>query len=92
MDAAAKSAQADARSKTKAPAKKELPKPETGAQETPKPAQPVKPEPPRTASLFDAPASAPSAATIDMEEDDEVLDVVEEDDQINEDSELDDAA
>ena len=92
MDAAAKTAQAEARSKTKAPAKKELPKPETGAQETPKPAQPVKAESPKTASLFDAPASAPSAATADMEEDDEVLDVVEEDDPINEDSELDDAA
>jgi PRTRC genetic system protein E len=92
MDAAAKTAQAEARSKTKAPAKKELPKPETGAQEIPKPTQPVKPEPPKTAGLFDAPASAPSRTTIDMEEDDEVLDVVEEDDQINEDSELDDAA
>jgi PRTRC genetic system protein E len=92
MDAAAKTAQADARSKTKAPAKKEPPKPETGAQEIPKPAQPAKAEPPKTASLFDAPASAPSAATADMEEDDGVLDVVEEDDQINEDSELDDAA
>jgi PRTRC genetic system protein E len=92
MDAAAKTAQAEARSKTKAPAKRELPKPETGAQETPKSAQPVKAESPKTASLFDAPASAPSRTTIDMEEDDEVLDVVEEDDQINEDSELDDAA
>jgi PRTRC genetic system protein E len=92
MDAAAKTAQADARSKTKASAKRELPKPETGAQEIPKPTQPVKAEPPKTASLFDAPASAPSAATADMEEDDEVLDVAEEDDPINEDSELDDAA
>jgi PRTRC genetic system protein E len=92
MDAAAKSAQADARSKIKAPAKKEPPKPETGAQEIPKPTQPVKAEPPKTASLFDAPASAPSAATADMEEDDEVLDVADEDDPINEDSELDDAA
>jgi PRTRC genetic system protein E len=92
MDAAAKTAQAEARSKTKAPAKKELPKPETGAQEMPKPTQPVKSEPPKTASLFDAPASAPSLATADMEEDDEVLDVAEEDDPINEDSELDDAA
>jgi PRTRC genetic system protein E len=92
MDAAAKTAQAEARSKTKAPGKKELPKPETGAQEIPKPTQPVKAEPPKTASLFDAPAPAPSAATADMEEDDEVLDVAEEDDPINEDSELDDAA
>jgi PRTRC genetic system protein E len=92
MDAAAKTAQAEARSKTKAPVKKELPKPETGAQEMPKPTQPVKAEPPKTASLFDAPAPAPSAATADTEEDDEVLDVVEEDDQVNEGAELDDAA
>src|SRR5258708_6078632 len=33
MDAAAKAAQAEARSKTKAPAKRELPKPEAGTQE-----------------------------------------------------------
>jgi PRTRC genetic system protein E len=92
MDAAAKTAQAEARSKTKAPAKKELPKPETGAQETPKPAQPVKPEPPRTASLFDAPASASSAATAEMEEEDELLGAAEEDDQIDEGAELDEAA
>jgi PRTRC genetic system protein E len=92
MDAAAKTAQADARSKTKAPAKRELPKPETGAQEIPKPTQPVKVETPKTASLFDAPASASSAATAEMEEEDELLGAVEEDDQINEDSELDDAA
>jgi PRTRC genetic system protein E len=92
MDAAAKTAQAEARSKTKAPGKKELPKPETGAQEIPKPAQSVKAESPKTASLFDAQPSAPSAAAVEMEEDDEIPDVVEEDDQINEDSELDDAA
>ena len=36
--------------------------------------------------------SASSAATAEMEEEDELLGAVEEDDQINEDSELDDAA
>jgi PRTRC genetic system protein E len=92
MDAAAKNAQADARSKTKAPAKKEPPKPETGAQEIPKPALPVKAETPRTASLFDAPASASSAATAEMEEEDELLGAAEEDDQIDEGAELDEAA
>jgi hypothetical protein len=83
MEAAAKTAQAEARSNTKAPVKREFPKPETGAVETPKPAQPVKAEPPRTASLFDAPASAPSAATVDADEDEEILGAVEEDDPID---------
>ncbi|HEY3705359.1 MAG TPA: PRTRC system protein E [Terracidiphilus sp.] len=92
MDAAAKTAQAEARSKTKAPAKKEPPKPETGAQEIPKSAQPVKLEPPKTASLFDAPASATSAATADVEDNEEILGALEEDDQIDEDVELDEAA
>src|ERR1700676_691648 len=68
MDAAAKTAQAEARSKTKAPAKKEPPKPEAGVQETPKSALPVKAEPPKTASLFDAPRSVPSAAIADTDE------------------------
>jgi PRTRC genetic system protein E len=92
MDAAARTAQAEARSKTRAPAKKELPKPETGAQEIPKPAQPAKPEPPKTAGLFDAPASAPFAATIDMEEEEELLGTAEEDDRIDEGAGLDEAA
>ena len=52
----------------------------------------MKAETPKTASLFDAPASASSAATAEMEEDDELLGAVEEGDLINEDSELDDAA
>ena len=92
MDAAAKAAQAEARSKTKAPAKKELPKPESGVAEAPKPTQPVKAETPKTASLFDAPAVAPSAATADMDEEEEIPGAAEEDDQIDEDAELDEAA
>lgn len=49
MDAAAKSAQAEARSKGKTAGKKEPPKPETTTPtDTPKPAQPVKDEPSRT--------------------------------------------
>jgi PRTRC genetic system protein E len=92
MDAAAKTAQREARSKTKAPAKKEPPKLETGTQETPKPTQPVKAEPPKTASLFDAPASAPPAATADTDQEEEIFGAVEEDDQIDEDAELDEAA
>ena len=92
MDAAAKTAQAEARSKTKSPAKKEPPKKETGAVETQKRAQPVKTEPPKTASLFDAPESAPSTATADTDEEEELLGAVEEDDQIDEDADLDEAA
>lgn len=92
MDAAAKTAQAEARSKTKSPAKKEPPKQEAGAVETPKTAQPVKTELPKTASLFDAPESAPSAATADRDEEEELLGAVEEDDQIDEDADLDEAA
>jgi PRTRC genetic system protein E len=92
MDAAAKTAQAEARSKTKSPAKKEPPKEEAGAVETPKTAQPVKTELPKTASLFDVPESAPSTATADADEEEELLGAVEEDDQIDEDADLDEAA
>jgi len=92
MDAAAKTAQAEARSKTKTMAKKEPPKPDPGVVETPKPAQPVNAETPKTASLFDAPAAASSAAIADMDEEEEILGAVEEDDQRDEDSELDEVA
>ncbi len=92
MDAAAKTAQAEARSKTKAPVKREPPKPESGAQEIPKPTQPVKAESPKTASLFDAPASPPSAATADMDEEEEIFGAVEEEDQIDGGDQLDEAA
>jgi hypothetical protein len=85
-------AQAEARSKTKSPAKKEPPKQEAAAVETPKTAQPVKTELPKTASLFDAPESAPSTATADTDEEEELLGAVEEDDQIDEDADLDEAA
>jgi PRTRC genetic system protein E len=92
MDRAAKTAQAEARSKTKAPARKESPKQASGDPETPKATQPVKTEPPQTASLFDAPAAAPSAATADTDEEEEIPGAAEEDDQIDEDAELDEAA
>jgi hypothetical protein len=49
-------------------------------------------EPPKTASLFDAPASALSAATADTDGKEEIFGAVEEDDQIDEDAELDEAA
>jgi PRTRC genetic system protein E len=73
IDAAAKAAQAEARSKTKTTGKKEPPKPETTTPtDTPKPAQPVKGESSRTASLFDAPAS-PSTTTTESDEEGEIL-------------------
>jgi PRTRC genetic system protein E len=66
MDAAAKAAQAEARSKSKTPVKKDATtststtsKPSQPAKE---PAEPVQPPPPRTASLFDMPAAAPTPA------------------------------
>lgn len=92
MDAAAKTAQAEARSKAKGPAKKEPPKPEAGAQEIPKFIQPVKAEPPKTASLFDAPPSVPSAVATDPEDEEEIFGAIEEEDQIDEDDGLDEAA
>jgi PRTRC genetic system protein E len=73
MDAAAKTAQAEARSKTKTTPKKEPPKPETTTPtDTPKAAQPVKEEPSRTASLFDTPASPATTAT-ESDEEEEIL-------------------
>ena len=89
MDAAAKTAQAEARSKTKTIAKKEPPKPETTTPtDAPKPAQPVKEEPSRTASLFDAPA--PPATESDEEE--EILAESVEDEEAGDAEEFDEAA
>ena len=73
IDAAAKTAQAEARSKAKTTAKKEPPKPETSTPaDTPKQAQPVKEEPSRTASLFDTPAPPATTAT-ESDEEEEIL-------------------
>ena len=47
----------------------------------------------KTASLFDAPSSAPSATTTDTDEEEEILRAVEEDHQIDEaDDEMEEAA
>jgi PRTRC genetic system protein E len=92
MDAAAKTAQAEARSKTKTIAKKELLKPETTTPtDTPKPAQPVKEEPSRMASLFDAPAPRASAAT-ESDEEEEILAEATEDEPTDEFDDLDEVA
>ena len=95
MDAAAKTAQAEARSKTKTTAKKEPPKAETTRPtDTPKPAQPVKGEPSRTASLFDAPAPPATTATLasESDEEDEILAESIEDEESDDAEEFDEAA
>ena len=95
MDAAAKTAQAEARSKAKTTAKKEPPKPETTTPtDTPKAAQPVKEEPSRTASLFDATAPAATTATsaTESDEEDEILAESIEDEESGDAEEFDEAA
>jgi PRTRC genetic system protein E len=69
MDAAGKAAQAEARAK-KQPAKKEPPVAEPAKPvAVVKPVEPAKPEPPKTFSLFDAPAvETPAAEDVDDEE------------------------
>jgi PRTRC genetic system protein E len=76
MDAAAKTAQAEARAKTKTPVKKETSgttdttsaKP---SQKPTKPAEPVQPPRPKTASLFDMPAYPSREAVVEPERRDE---------------------
>jgi len=92
MDAAGKAAQAEARAK-KLPAKKEQPKaePEKPAV-APKLVEVAKPEPPKTFSLFDAPAAETPVAE-DVDEEEEILAEAAEDQPIEEDDEeLDEAA
>ena len=91
MDAAGKAAQAEARAK-KLPAKKELPKVEPAKSVAAvKPVEVAKPEPPKTFSLFDTPASkTPVAEEVDEEE--EILAEAAEDQQADQDEELDEAA
>jgi PRTRC genetic system protein E len=95
MDAAAKTAQAEARAKAKTPAKKELPKAGvTSPVEAAKSAQERKPEPPKTASLFGDPvASTPAPEPVsDADEEDEILAEAAENEQADEDEDLDEAA
>jgi PRTRC genetic system protein E len=91
MDAAAKTAQAEARAK-KTPAKKDPPKVDAEKPAVPvTPAEPAKPEPPKTFSLFDAPAAAPAVAE-EVDEDEEILADSSATDEQEEDEELDEAA
>ena len=71
MDAAAKTAREEARSKVKPATAKPAQKPEsTKVAEAPKSAPQASPEPPQTASLFDAPTAASST---DEDEEEEIL-------------------
>ena len=80
MDAAAKTAQAEARSKSKTPTKKEQEKPDPVKASVVKATETAKPEPPRTASLFDAPATSAStlAPTADAVENDILAEIADE--------------
>lgn len=92
MDAAAKAAQAEARSKNKTPATKPAAKPEVAKPaEAPKPASQTPPEPRRAASLFDTPAPATAAASV-ADEEEEILAEAAEEDQAGDEDQLDDAA
>jgi len=95
MDAAAKTAQAEARSKAKTPVKKELPKAGvTPVAESAKPAQIPKLEPAKTASLFGDPTSQTpeTVPESDPDEEDEILAEAAEHEQVDEDEDLDEAA
>ena len=101
MEAAAKAAKAEARSKVTPktapvrtePAGTETKKPVDAA---PKPAEPRKQEPARNASLFDiGPATAPASTTLpasDMEEEEEILAEAAEDEPTDESDDFDEAA
>jgi hypothetical protein len=95
MDAAAKTAQAEARAKAKTPGKKDPPKQEDGKSAlTAKPVEIAKPEPAKTASLFDAPApvAATPASAADAYEEEDILAELEEDGQMQDEDELDEVA
>jgi PRTRC genetic system protein E len=99
MEGAARAAQAEARAKAKTPAKKEPPKADsTKPAATTTPAEVVKPEPPKTASLFDAPISAPAPVSsnlvsqADPEDEAETVAEIDEDERVEEAEEFGDAA
>src|SRR6202044_1266285 len=95
MDAAAKTAQAEARAKAKTPTKKEPPKAGvTPTVEATNPPQEPKPEPAKTASLFGEPTPQVSdtAPESDTDEEDEILAEAAEHEQVDEEEGLDEAA
>ncbi len=91
MDAAAKAAQAEARTKAKTTARKEPPKADVAKPAvTAKPGAMPKPEPAKIANLFDAPipvvATPVSAAETD--EEDDILAEIEDEPLVEEDEDL----
>jgi PRTRC genetic system protein E len=94
MDAASKTAQADARAKSKTPTKTAQPNAEvTQYAPTAKPAEPAKPAPQKPASLFDMPTPAATTAITSAESDEDLgFAEIDDDDPIEEVEELDDAA
>lgn len=101
MEAAAKAAQAEARSKTKTTPKKETTLPSTvKPKDDAKVAEPIKPPAPRTASLFDMPAPeppvtqtpVPNPVASDTSDEEELLDEINEDEGEETNEELDEAA
>ncbi|HLH36423.1 MAG TPA: PRTRC system protein E [Alloacidobacterium sp.] len=92
MDAAAKAAQTEARSKSKSLGTKAAPKPEVAKPaEISKPVPPSPPELARGASLFDAPAP-PATSADDTDDEQEILAETAEQDRFIEEDEVEDAA
>ena len=94
MDAASKTAQAEARAKSKTPAKTVPPNTEvTQPAPTAKAAEPAKPAPQKPASIFDLPTPATTPTTMPAEpEDDPGFAEIDDDEPIEEVEELDEVA
>ena len=94
MDGASKAAQAEARAKSKTPAKTAPPNAEvTQHSPTAKPTEPAKPAPQKPASLFDMPARAATATVTSAESDEDPgFAEIDDDEEPEETEELDDAA
>jgi len=95
METAAKTAQAEARAKSKTPGRKEPSKIESAQPAaTARPAEPAKPAPPKAASLFDLPTPAVvhTATPDESDEDDEPFVAIEDEEPVEDPEELDDAA
>lgn len=94
MDAASKTAQAEARSKAKAPAKQVTEKATATQATAVKPAESVKPETPRTPSLFEAepPVIVDHLSSRDRDEEKDILAEINQQQQVDESDDLDEAA
>jgi len=92
MEVAAKAAQSEARSKSKAAVTKPIPKTEIAKPaETPKTAPPPSPVPARAAGLFDSPVPM-AIPTHDTGEEEEILAEAAEEDRFGDEDQVDDAA